>query len=873
VVTALRWMIGVELARSRHTETRGRDEVMREAAAQLGLPRQDAPDAVEATLRRLALRSAEQLEDPERTIALFLFDLIALPGSARETPRRIGEKRVALSLWLELPNGPDEFKTRYELQALRVLSQRMMRTVELGNSAAPGREGDRSLNSLPLQLSTFVGRHKELDELETLWSIPSTRVVTLTGSGGVGKTRLALEFANRRVGGPDDGVWFVDLAPISDTTLVTQRTASVLGVRQEPGRPMLDTLADALRATSTFILLDNCEHVIGDAAKLVQRLAETCPRVELFATSREPLGVSGERMYRVPSLSLPFLDDDDPVRLSGSDAVRLFCERATEQRPEFVLDNSNAGTIGRLCRRLDGVPLAIELATARLRSMSVEDIEVRVDQRFRLLAGGARSSLPRHQTLESLIDWSYDLLNPLEQTLLRRLSVFAGGFDLHAAEAVVKGGSIDDYSVANILSSLVDKSLVQADDIRGVRYRLLETVRDYASLRLTASGDAEADEARMSHRTYYESLAVTAAPHLVGHDQVQWLDRLDAEHDNFLLALEHCLSDPDPEPGLHLSTALNYFWLYRDHVAEGAAVLSAQLDRPEAAEPTILRGIALTALGYILANFTVNYSEARDRAGEALAIGRTVGDDHLIARALYALSTACARNNDLDSALSCAEEALGVAQRFGDPDLLGRINLVRAVFRSGENPRLDYEESLKLFRSVGNRMAAVSILSNMGYEDMSIGELDHARVRLDEAVEMARALNYRIGVCYSSCNRGYLAYLDGDDDTARSMFVESFKIALRGGDLVLAADAQLGLALMKSRKGDLLDAATLHGVVAAILSQLGAQLQVLEYRLGSEDQARLRQLLGDAVFESAYESGQHIPLVESVALALSQGQG
>jgi predicted ATPase len=872
-VTALRWMIGVELTRSRDAETVSRNEVMQEAAAQLGLPRQETPEAAEMSLRRLALRATEDLSDPELTIALFLLDAVALPRAHRETPRRIGEKRSALSIWLELPNGAEEFKARYEIQTMRALSQRMMRRVEFDDSAGPDRASDQPLDNLPFQLSTFVGRHRELAEIENLWTLPSTRLVTLTGSGGVGKTRLALEFARKRIAGTAEGVWFVDLAPISDTSLVVQRTASVLGVRQEPDRPMLDTLADALRATSTFILLDNCEHVIGDAAKLAQQLAESCPRVDLLATSREPLGVSGERIYRVPPLSLPLPNDENPDSLSVSEAVSLFCERATEQRLDFALDSSNAAAIGRLCRRLDGVPLAIELATARLRSMSIEDIGVRLDQRFSLLKGGARSLLPRHQTLEALIDWSYDLLNPLEQTLLKRLSVFAGGFDLHAVEAVVKGGLIDDYSVAALVSSLVDKSLVQADNFKiAYRYRLLETVREYAHLRLTASDDPEADGARLSHRDYYLSLAVAAAPHLVEQDQVEYLDRLDLEHDNLLLALDHCLSDRDPDPGLQLSVALNYFWLYRDHVAEGMAALSAQLDRPEAQNPSVLRGTALAALGYMLANFTVDYSVARERTNEAVAIGRNLGDDRLVVRALYALAMTCARSNEFDVAASSAKEALDVATNLGDPDLLGRLYLIRAVFRSGEDPYSDYEKSLEFFRSGGNRMAAVSILSNMGYEEMSTGELDQARLHLDEAVQIARALFYKTGVCYSSCNRGYLAYLDGDDDTAQEMFAESLRIAFRSGDLVFAAVAQLGLALTKSRKGDTAQAATLHGVVSAILSQLGTQLQVLESRLGSEDLAQLRHLLGDAAFQAAYEEGRNMPLEDSVALALSLGR-
>ena len=320
-------------------------------------------------------------------------------------------------------------------------------------------------------------------------------MITLTGPGGVGKTRLVLQLAASTLDGSGDGTWFVDLAPLTDATRVAAPLARVLGVREQPGRPLLQSLVAACRARQSLVILDNCEHVIGEAAHVADQLVRSCPRMTILATSREPLGIEGEHLYRVPPLFVPPADAD-PDRLLACDAVRLFADRARQQRSDFVVDSGNASAVGRLCRRLDGIPLAIELAAARLRTLPLDEIDNRLDQRFRLLTGGHRVTPPRHQTLQALIDWSYDLLNPEEQEMLERLSVFAGGFDLYSAEAVAGAGFDSPVGVLDRLAALVDKSLLQADDVGALRYRLLETVRDYASAKLLARSPAAADALR-----------------------------------------------------------------------------------------------------------------------------------------------------------------------------------------------------------------------------------------------------------------------------------------------------------------------------------------------------------------------------------------
>ena len=396
--------------------------------------------------------------------------------------------------------------------------------------------------------------------------------------------------------GSRDGAWFVDLAPLTDARLVAAKLASVLGVPEQPGRSLPQSLIAACRDRQLLVILDNCEHVIGEAANVADQLVRGCPRMIILATSREPLGIEGEHLYRVPSLSVPPASAD-PDRLLASDAVRLFADRARQQRFDFAVDPGNASAVARLCRRLDGIPLAIELAAARLRTLPLDEIDNGLDQRFRLLTGGRRITPARQQTLEALIDWSYELLNPEEQEMLERLSVFAGGFDLHSAETVVGAGFDSPVGVLDRLAALIDKSLLQADDVGSGRYRLLETVREYAAAKLQARSHMAADAVRTAHRDHYLALAETAAPHLIGHGQIEWLDRLELEDDNLRSAIAWSLHDPDPAAGLRLGRSLCYFWLYREPLAEGAAALSAALDRPDAQQPTLLRGRALVAAG------------------------------------------------------------------------------------------------------------------------------------------------------------------------------------------------------------------------------------------------------------------------------------
>ena len=404
-------------------------------------------------------------------------------------------------------------------------------------------------NNLPAQVSTFIGRDAELAEVRRL--IAACRLVTLTGPGGAGKTRLGLQVAAGLLDGSGDGVWFVDLAPLQDADLVAVTLANVLGIPEDLGRPAGDALVEAIGGRNLLVLLDNCEHVIDACAKLADALLRNCPNMALLATSREPLGIEGERIYRMPSMDTP-ADDDGVDAVRNSEAVRLFADRAAQQGAPLVWDERSAAVIGRICRRLDGIPLAIELGAARLRAMSVTELDARLDQRFSILTGGSRTALPRQQTLLAMVDWSWELLNIAERQVLARLSVFAGGFGLAAAETVTAGEDVLPDEVVGLLGALVDKNLVLFDDTGAgpVRYRLLETVRQYAIRQLESQGQAAADQARIAHRDQYLALAEEAAPQLVAHDQARWLDRLDLELDNLRAAIGYSLKQADPAPGL-----------------------------------------------------------------------------------------------------------------------------------------------------------------------------------------------------------------------------------------------------------------------------------------------------------------------------------
>jgi predicted ATPase/class 3 adenylate cyclase len=731
----------------------------------------------------------------------------------------------------------------------------------------PLRAVNELAHNLPLQASTFVGRERELSKLRQL--VTTSRLVTLTGAGGSGKTRLALELGASLLDGSGDGVWLVELEPLSDPGSVPSAVANVVGVREDPSRPTLGTLVDAMNDRSMLLILDNCEHVIAAVAQLADALVRSCAGVVVVATSREALGIDGEQVYRVPSLTVPGGEVEDPDVIGAYESVRLLVERAGQHNAGFVLDEEGSIVAARVCRRLDGIPLAIELAAARLRSLSLRDLERRLDERFQILTGGSRLALPRHKTLRALIDWSWHLLTPSEQMVLARLSVFAGGVDLAAAEAVC--GGQQGENVLDLLDALVDKSLVQASDSTDtVRYRLLETVRQYAAERLVAGG-GEVQRTQVAHRDYYLSLAEEAQPHLISHDQVAWFNRLDVEHENISVALSHGL-DTDPVPGLRLATALRTFWKARGHASEGVEAIRAALQRMPEDAPPMLRGEGLAALSYLLEQVG-GYQEATTRGQEAWAIAQDLKDQRLAADTLDVRAFVAVRQGNPDTAVPLAEEGLAIARDIADDHLIARLLAVRALARDvlGDHDAAaaDTEESVSLYRRVGDQRQVGTMLGNLGYCELSLGNISSARRHLAESLRIARELDDPYGVIYETFNLGIAAYLGEDDDEAEALFTESLSTSRRSVVKASIAYALVGLGLTKSRSGKEHLAAVLHGAAEALFEVLGEAMEPLEAQLRDRDVAKLQAGLGAGTFAGATKEGREMALDELMAIALA----
>jgi predicted ATPase/DNA-binding CsgD family transcriptional regulator len=726
------------------------------------------------------------------------------------------------------------------------------------------------MHNLPTQVSSFIGRDVELAEVSRL--VRDSRMVTLTGAGGAGKTRLALQLTGGLLDCFADGAWFADLAPLQDSGLVAAAVADVLGVRQEPGRPVLDTLVEAVGGRSLLVLLDNCEHLIGACAKLADTLLRGCPNLALLATSREPLGIDGERVFRVPSMGIP-AEGADAKAIRVSEAVRLLEARAVAQGVALAWDEPASEVAGQICRRLDGIPLAVELAAARLRVMPAAELNDRLDERFAILTGGSRVALPRQQTLRAMVDWSWDLLTAGERAVLARLSVFAGGFDLAAAEAVAEDKGAPTGGVVGHLGTLVDKSLVQFDDTSTgpARYRLLETVRRYAAEKLDALGPAAADIARTAHRDHYVALAEAAAPQLVGPAQGAWLSRLDAELGNLRAVIGFSLARPDPEPGLRLAASLRVFWQVRGHAVEAADVLRAFLDAPGAGEGTLPRAWALAAAARLLEK-TGAYANAERYVQEALAIAQATGNDYLVAELMLEQAWILVSQGQPGSAVALIERGLALSRHLGGAHLTARLLSARstAAYVAGDHERAadDAAESLRLFRQAGDGLRVGALLGSLGVLELMADDLDASRGHLAESLDISRGLSDRHSVVIQTFNLGLAEYLGGARSAAEPLFGESLELARRMGMKRSIAYALIGLAMVGSGGADPGWSARLHGAAAQALADLGHALEPLEGRLAELDRQRLRAAMGAEAFETEYAEGRALDLAPAAQQAM-----
>ena len=725
-------------------------------------------------------------------------------------------------------------------------------------------------NNLPAQLSTFIGREREVSEVRAL--VESSRLVTLTGAGGAGKTRLGLQVAAELLDGSGDGVWLVELAAVTTEDTVAPAVSEALRLGAQPARqarPVLETLLDALAPQDVLIVLDNCEHLIGACAKTAELILRRCPRVHLLATSREPLGIGGETIYRVPSLSLPGPDDTGPAAAGSSDAVALFAARASAHGVGLPADEQTGSLVVSICRRLDGMPLAIELAAARLRSLSLNELHDRLDQRFRLLTGGSRTALARQQTLRAAVGWSYSLLTGAEQVLLGRLSVFAPGFGLDAAEAVCGVGGLDVLDVADLLGSLVDKSLVVAEQAgAGLRYRLLETIRLFAAERLAEAGDDAAAAAAAAHCAHFLAVAEAAAAHLTGPEQGSWLDRLHADQANLRRAGQHAAGRPDGTAlVLRLGVALDRYWRARSREQEAIGLLVPVLRRPDArADPALFGAALLTATR---AAFYIDVPLARQLAEQAVEVARRLGEDRLLTESLAELGVACFFAGELAAGLPFGQESVERARALGDDVLLGRSLMLYLMTIDTIDPARSpplYTEAIACTGRSGDHLTDSFLQRNAGWAALSAGDVPAARAHLEAAAQAARQIGWKHTV--ATLRLGVVQRAEGDLDGARSTFEAGLRISRRNGDNLSLAIACLYLACVTGDAGDWDRAATLHGVAQAFVDRMGSPWQEFDARYRQDNLAQARARLGDEQLERAYAHGMALSLDQALDLAL-----
>jgi predicted ATPase/DNA-binding CsgD family transcriptional regulator len=657
-------------------------------------------------------------------------------------------------------------------------------------------------NNLPAELTSFVGREPQLAELRRL--LHRSRLITLTGPGGSGKTRLALRLSTEVLDRYPGGAWLVDLAPLSDGMLLGHTLAAVCGIKEESKRPVAEVLASGLASRTALILLDGCEHLVDSCAELASGLLRTCPRLAMIATSREPLGVTGEVIWRTPSLTVPRSEVGAlPELLMESEAIRLFVDRARLSLPDFELARANAAAVAQICARLEGIPLAIELAARLVGVMTVQEILERLRNRFRVLTGGSRSALPRHQTLRQAVDWSYGLLSSSEQALFVRLGVFAGGFDLHAAEAVVNQDPGDADKVLPLLTRLVDKSLVEADSGRPktTRYRMLDTIHEYALEKLPESEQAEL---RRRHAVYFREWSARATVELESADQYDWLRRLDEEQANIRLAIEWSLVE-QPDDALRLVGAMDAYWWMRRHLEEGLAWLGRALEVPTSNET--LRALALGARAR-LSRRRGDYEAAGRDAEESAAISRRLGLIEYLTRALTMLGIVASEMGDTEAASTNFNAALELAQQHGirkrivtSLNNLAVVDFVRGDLVAAQRQA---EEALRLAESLADRFVKANILETVAKIQLRLGEHDKAARRYAEALTIAA--EFEDPMTSADCMEGLALLAALHSDPARTIVLMAAAQGMRsrsGAERTLrwSEDIEAGLARARSKVG------------------------------------------------------------------------
>jgi predicted ATPase/class 3 adenylate cyclase len=733
--------------------------------------------------------------------------------------------------------------------------------------------GDRWLaidelpNNLPQQATSFIGRERELREVKEL--LGKTRLLTLLGMGGLGKTRLSLQAAAELRHLFPDGTWFVDLAPLRDESLVVSEAAQVLGVREESDRPLLQTLCAFLRTRQVLLILDNCEHLIAASSQLANAILRAAPNVRIVASSREPLHVPGEQAYPVLPLPVP-VQGERFEALAQSTAVRLFVERARLQKPSFEFTEREAPAIAELVARLEGIPLALELAAARVRSLSVADINARLKDRYKLLTGGGKVLLERQQTLRALVDWSYDLLDEQEQTLLRRFAVFAGGFDLAAAEQVCGAEPLTSDDVLDLLGSLVEKSLVMLDECEeATRYRMLETIRDYAREKLDAAG--ERNDIGKRHCEHYFTLAKAARDGLRGPEQSLWVGRLEVELDNVRGAMALALTGAvDPFIAVKLAVAMQGFWTLRGYLAEGRNYVRAAIELPAILASDLAKSWALY-VGAVLAAAQSDHAAARYMLETCLELRRGLGNDVDIAATLSTLTIARLQSGDVEAAAQGEREALQiferVGHRFGQAICLLHMAQINE-FDGNDAVALDFaDQCLAVAREIGHKEIEAESELVHGEIAWGRGDLGAAEGRLRRSLQVSLEAGDKRGSAKAEWWLGRVALARAKPLEARQHLlaaVRAFSEADMREELLGSLEDCSRLALALSR---LVDAGYLACAAAALRRRLTLTRTRRDEAGWSEYLRELGERFSEAGFGLALQQEDTIEIRDAIRLA------
>jgi predicted ATPase/DNA-binding CsgD family transcriptional regulator len=729
-------------------------------------------------------------------------------------------------------------------------------------------------HSLPAQPGRLIGREYDVGAVRQRVLETEGRLVTLTGAGGCGKTRLALQVAAELVDAFRDGVRLVELAPLAEPTLVAQTVASALGMQERPDRPILDTLVNSLEHRDLLLVLDNCEHVVEACAELADAMLSGCPGVRVLATSREPLRVQREITWRVPSLTIPDLRQNQAVEaLARSPAVELFVERARAVHHRFELTPQNGLAVAQVCAQLEGLPLAIELAAVRVRALGVEQIRERLDDSFRLLTGGGRTAPSRQRTLEAALDWSHDLLTEAERAVFRRLAVFAGGWSLDAAEALCAREPVVADDVLEVLTRLVDKSLVMMTEHDGqARFRFMEPVRQYAQRRLLGSG--ELSELQRRHMSFFLAFAEQRETdaNVGGPRRLAAHMALGLEQDNLRTALRWCLDEGEAEVGLRLGNAHTHFWLVHSYYHEGWTWLKQLLAAPGAEEPTAARAAALIVAGSFATRLG-DYAAARPLYEEALPIARQAGDSWLLFSTLVDLAWDAEEQGDYAAAQAQLDEALftirAAGERVPESMALGRLGWLASRQGNYVLARARCEEGVALARATGDSHNLGVVLNMLGYPVLLLGDVPKARSVFEESLRLRRQEGERWGTAWALDGLGLVAIEEGHHAEAGALFTESLRLRHDLGDRVGSAESLESMAGLAAAQAQPERAALLAGAAGAVRDAIGAALSPMRRAILERWLLPLRQTVSTDTFERAWMAGRALNLDQAVVEGLA----